>query len=74
MIQNTLVYWPESSALGNAADFWLATLPIALPPKISLHFSLNLAILSKKFFGGNAIGNVAKQKSTALPRADDSGH
>ena len=28
----------------------------------------------KKKFGGNAIGNVAKQKSAALPRADDSGH
>ena len=25
--------WPESSALGNAADFCLATLPMALPPK-----------------------------------------
>ena len=27
-------YWPESSALDNAADFCLATLPMALPPKI----------------------------------------
>ena len=26
-------YWPESSALGNAAGFCLATLPMALPPK-----------------------------------------
>ena len=29
-------YWPESSALGNAADFCLATLPMALPQKIFL--------------------------------------
>ena len=28
----------------------------------------------QKFFGGNAIGNVANQKSTTLPRPDDSGH
>ena len=34
-------YWPESSGLGNVVDFWLATLPMALPPKIFLHFSLN---------------------------------
>ena len=27
----------------------------------------------KKFFGGNAIGNAANQKSTTLPRPDDSG-
>ena len=46
---------------------------MALPPKIFFHFSLNYAILSEKVFGGNAIGNVAKQKSAALPRADDSG-
>ena len=26
----------------------------------------------KKPFGGNAIGNVANQKSTTLPRPDDS--
>ena len=26
-------HWPESSALDNAADFCLATLPMALPPK-----------------------------------------
>ena len=28
----------------------------------------------KKIFGGNAIGNAANQKSTTLPRPDDSGH
>ena len=28
--------WPESSALANAVDFCLTTLPIALPPKIFL--------------------------------------
>ena len=67
-------HWPESSGLDNAAEFFLATLPMALPPKNFLHLSLNLAILSEKVFGGNAIGNVAKQKSAALPRADDSGH
>ena len=48
-------HWPESSGLGNVADFWLATLPLALPPKIFLHFSLHYAILSQKVFGGNAI-------------------
>ena len=41
-------YWPESSGLDNAADFYLATLPMALPPKMFLDFSLNNAILSKK--------------------------
>ena len=44
------VYWPELSGIGNAADFWLATLPMALPPKILLHFSLNYAILSQNIF------------------------
>ena len=29
----TYLYWPESSALGNAVDLYLATLPMALPPK-----------------------------------------
>ena len=64
-------HWPESSGLGN--DFWLATLPLALPPKIFLHFSLHYAILSQKVFGGNAIGNVVNQKLATLPRPDDSG-
>ena len=32
-----------------------------------------IGILSKNIFGGNAIGNVAKQKSAALSRADDLG-
>ena len=36
-----LQHWPESSGLGNVVDFWLATLPMALPPKKFLHFSLN---------------------------------
>ena len=27
-------HWSESSGLGNVVDFWLATLPMALPPKI----------------------------------------
>ena len=35
------IHWPESSGLSNVVDFWLATLPIALPPKFFLHFSLN---------------------------------
>ena len=52
---NLLKDWPESSGLDNVADFWLATLPLALPPKIFLHFSLHYAILSQKVFGGNAI-------------------
>ena len=68
------IQWPESSGLGNVADFWLATLPLALPPKIFLHFSLHYAILSQKVFGGNAIGNVVNQKLATLPRPDDSGH
>ena len=34
------VYWPESSGLGNVVNFWLATLPMALPPK---KFSLKIA-------------------------------
>ena len=33
-------YWPESSGLGNAADFCSATLPMALPPK---NFLLKIA-------------------------------
>ena len=33
--------WPESSGLGIVVDFWLATLPMALPQKLFLHFSLN---------------------------------
>ena len=72
--RNLCRQWPKSSGHGNVVDFWLVTLPMALPPKLFLHFSLNQAILSKKFCGSNAIGNVAKQKSAALSRADDSGH
>ena len=37
-------------------------------------FLTELGNFKQKIFGGNAIGNVAKQKSAALPRADDSGH
>ena len=73
ILRNGNKYWPESSGLGNVADFWLATLPLALPPKIFLHFSLHYAILSQKVFGGNAIGNVVNQKLATLPRPDDSG-
>ena len=65
--------WPKSSGLGNVADFWLATLPMTLPPKIFLHFLLNYVILSQKIFWGNAIGNVVNQKLATLPRPDDSG-
>ena len=36
-------------------------------------FLTELGNFRQKFFGGNAIGNVAKQKSAALPRAYDSG-
>ena len=36
-------------------------------------FLTELGNFKQKFFGGNAIGNVAKQKSAALPRADDLG-
>ena len=45
-----------------------------IPPKMFLPFSLNWAILSKNWFGRNAIGNVANQKSKTLPGPDDSGH
>ena len=38
--QAEYIQWPESSALGNAADFCLATLPIVLPPK---NFLLKIA-------------------------------
>ena len=37
-------------------------------------FLTELGIFKPKLFGGNAIGNVAKQKSAALSRTDDSGH
>ena len=37
-------------------------------------FLTELGNFKQNFFGGNAIGNVAKQKSAALSRADDSGH
>ena len=63
---------PESSGHGNFVDFWLATLPMALSPKNFFAFLTKLGNSKQKFFGGNAIGNVAKQKS-ALSRADDSG-
>ena len=66
--------WPESSGLDNAADFCLATLPMALPQKIFLLKIAQFSEKCKKFFGGNAIGNVASQKSTTLPRPDDLGH
>ena len=36
-------------------------------------FLTELGNFKQNFFGGNAIGNVAKQKSAALSRADDSG-
>ena len=62
---------PESSALGNAVNFWLATLAIALPLK-NLCLKLPNSVRNAKNFGGNAIGNVANQKSTTFPRPDDS--
>ena len=37
-------------------------------------FLTELGNFKKKFFGGNAIGNVAEQQSAALSRADDLGH
>ena len=43
----------------------------------SKFFSPFLTVLGnfkQKIFWRQCIGNVAKQKSTALPRADDSGH
>ena len=43
---------------------------MALPPKIFCLKLLNSMRNAKKFFGGN----VANQKSTTLPRPDDSGH
>ena len=36
-------------------------------------FLTELDNFRQNFFEGNAIGNVEKQKSAALPRADDSG-
>ena len=33
MYKDNEKHWPESSGLGNVVDFWLATLPMALPPK-----------------------------------------
>ena len=71
--QDLAQHWPESSALDNAEDFCLATLPIALPPK---NFCLKLpnSVRNAKTFVGNAIGNVANQKLTTLPRPDDLGH
>ena len=63
------IQWPESSALDNAADFCWAILPMALPPKnLFLKIALFGEKCKKKTFGGNAIGNVANQKSTTLPR------
>ena len=47
---------------------------MALPPKNFFAFLTELGNFKQKLFGGNAIGNVAKQKSAALSRADDSGH
>ena len=70
--KNLYAYWPESSGHGNVVDFWLATLPMALPPKNFFAFLTELGNFKQIFFGGNAIGNVAKQKSAALSRADDS--
>ena len=46
---------------------------MALPPKVFFTHLTELGILRNKFFGVNAIGNVAQQKSAALSRADDSG-
>ena len=54
------VYWPELSGIGNAADFWLATLPMALPPKFFLHFELNYAIVSQNIFRQPKDDNIAK--------------
>ena len=36
-------------------------------------FLTELGNFKQNFFGGNSIGNVAKQESAALSRADDSG-
>ena len=44
-----------------------------IAPKNFFAFLTELGNFRQKIFGGNAIGNVAKQKSAALPRADDSG-
>ena len=43
------IYWPESSALGNVADFWLATLPMALPLK-NLCLNLPNSVRNAKTF------------------------
>ena len=41
--------------------------------KIIFAFLTELGNFKEKFFGGNVIRNIAKQKSAALSRADDSG-
>ena len=52
-------------------------MPLAILPTKSLQHCQDQMIRAnekcKKIFWGNAIGNVAKQKSAALSRADDSG-
>ena len=42
--------------------------------KKNFSFLTELGNFEQNIFRGNAIGNVAKRKSAALLRADDSGH
>ena len=42
--------WPESSGLGNVVDFCLATLPMALPPKVFFAFLTELGNFKQKHF------------------------
>ena len=44
-----VTHWPESSALDNAADFCLATLPMALPPK-SFGLKMPNSVRNEKIF------------------------
>ena len=44
-----MILAPKSSGLGNVVDFWLATLPMALPPIFSL-FLTQLGNFKQKIF------------------------
>ena len=65
-------HWPESSALGNAADFCLTTLPMVLPQKNVCFKFPNLVRNAKKFLEAMPLA-MLPTKSLPLPRPDGLG-
>ena len=74
------MYFPSLKLMAQIIWSWqrcqllVANIPNGIASKKFFSFLTELGNFKQNIFGGNAIGNVAKQKSAALSRADDSGH